>query len=92
MHRKAVLFLFVFLKINLLLNFFKYLLLWVEGRKKNFFSLDFALGRNHFCALPSPEESRIRVSDLDIIYHFIVGHAQLLYKQIVRLPGHFPQG
>ena len=50
--RKAVLFLFV-LKINLLLNFFKYLLLWVEGR--NFFLLNFALGIKHFCALCSPK-------------------------------------
>lgn len=37
-------------------------------------------------------ESRTRVSDRGIIYHFIAGHAQLLCQQIVRLSGHFPQG
>lgn len=51
-HRKAVLFLFV-LKINLLLNFLKYLPLWVEG--KNFYPLNVALGRKHVWALSSPK-------------------------------------
>lgn len=48
-HRKAVLF-SVVLKINLLLNFFKYLLLWVAGR--DFFPSQFCLGEETFlCSL-----------------------------------------
>lgn len=57
------------------------------------FSSQFCLGIETFlCSLYPKRENRIRVSDLDIIYHFIVGHAQLLCKQIIMLSRRFPQG
>lgn len=64
MHRKADYF-YLFKKINLLLTFLKYLLLWLEGKA---FFFRFCLEEETFLFSLQPKgASRIRMSDLDII-------------------------
>lgn len=63
-----------------------------EGGMNTCFPSPFCHGEETFlCSRQSKMESRIRVSDLRHNYHFILGYVQLLHKQIVLLPGHFPR-
>lgn len=86
--RKPVLFLFV-LKINLLLNFLKYLL-WVEGNNF-FFLLSFALGRKYFCALSSPKEKVASVCLIQTQFTALLQVVLSCSGSKYFPQGHFPQ-